>query len=97
LPPGIKPLFGNNSPFWYRGYYLEPRATEAQVDSSLNLFNCKQIIAGHTIVNNIIVLYNGKVIGTDVNHHEGNSQALVIEGDIYYRVNDQGIKLLMPK
>jgi hypothetical protein len=83
---------GNTSPFWYRGYFLDPKASMAQVDSSLRIFNVKRIVVGHTIVDSIQTLYNGKVIAIDVNHHTKNHQALVIEKDSFYRMNIEGKK-----
>ena len=91
LPDRIYRFFGSdNSPFWYRGYFKAPRATLGQVDSTLSLFGCKQIIVGHTILTDITQLYGGKVIGIDVNEHAGNAQALLIEEDKYYRVGTKG-------
>ena len=87
---------GNNiSPFWYRGYFLEPKASESQVDSTLALYRCKKIIVGHTIVANVSRLYNGKVIGIDVNEHQGNAQGLLIENKQEYGINLTGKKKLL--
>jgi hypothetical protein len=85
-------LFSDYSPFWYRGYYFDsPRATLDQVDSTLNLYNSRFIITGHTsIAKEIVSVYNGKVIDLDVAHKLGFSEALVIEGNKMYRVNATG-------
>src|SRR5215203_5850092 len=83
---------GETSPFWYRGYFMQPKASMAQVDSTLRIFNVHRIIVGHTIVDSIQTLYNGKVIAIDVNHHIGNHQALAIEKDNFYRMNVDGQK-----
>ena len=83
---------GTTSPFWYRGYFIEPLASMAQVDSSLKLFDVKKIIVGHTIVDSIHSIYNGKIIAIDVNHHKQNHQALIIEKDCFYRMNADGKK-----
>jgi hypothetical protein len=82
----------NTSPFWYRGYFVNPTASLSQVQSTLSKFNVKRIIVGHTLVENIKKLYNGYVIAVDVNHHEGNHQALLIENDALYRVTSKGEK-----
>ena len=89
-----KLLFSDHSPFWYRGYYHGiPRATSAQVDSTLNLYSSRYIITGHTVVSKQIVsLYHGKVINTDVPHKLGYSEALMIEGNKMKRVNANGEK-----
>ena len=93
LKAKVEPLFnGNTGPFWYRGYFMPPLATEAQVDSTLRQFNAKHIIVGHTLVDSIKTLYGGKVIAIDVNYHEGNYQALMIENGRFYRITGEGEK-----
>jgi len=88
----VLPFFSDASPFWYRGYFLEPRASRAEVDSTLKLFNVKRIIVGHTIVDSIQTRYDGKVVAIDVNYHISNYQALAIEKDTFYRMNEAGEK-----
>ena len=89
----VTPFFDSNtSPFWYRGYFAPPKATTAQVDSTLRNYKVNQIVVGHTIVDSIQTLYNGKVIAIDVNHHIGNHQALMIENDVFFRINAAGEK-----
>jgi hypothetical protein len=83
-------------PFWYRGYYTGNKATPQQIDSTLSGFGVKHIVTGHTIVaDTISVWYNGKVMNTDVHHAGGKSEALLIEGKKYYRVNAEGKKTLL--
>lgn len=93
LPAEVQPLFGSDGPFWYRGYFMDPKATETQVDETLSLYDCKQIFVGHTIVPDIKTLYNGKVVAVDVNHHEGSYQALLIEKGKYYLIDQKGEKI----
>jgi Calcineurin-like phosphoesterase len=88
-------FFNDSSPFWYRGYFLEPKATESQIDSTLALYHCAKIIVGHTIVDNIVSLYHGKVIAIDVNEHEGNSQGLLMENRKDYKIKQTGLKELL--
>lgn len=86
-------LFSDYGPFWYRGYYMSPRAKIDQVDSTLDNWNCKQIVTGHTIIaNEIRSLFNGKLYDTDVHHSEGFSEALLIENGNFWRVNAKGEK-----
>jgi hypothetical protein len=90
------------SPFWSRGYY-NVRTTKGvgkisneQLDTTLNKFNVHRIITGHTVVaDTISVHYEGRVINTDTKHAKGLSEALLIEGNRYYRVNDTGDKVLL--
>lgn len=96
---GSNMIMSNNAgPFWYRGYYNrgKDKAVEAQVDSILRQFNVSRIITGHTIVaDTISVHYGGKVINTDTHHAEDKREALLIEGDHFYSVNDEGERKLL--
>lgn len=92
-PDSVKSFFDSNSPFWYRGYFSNPKAPESQIDSTLQLFGCKTIVVGHTITDTSLVsLYGGKVIGVDVNEHEGHHAALLVENGVLYQVDDKGSK-----
>jgi hypothetical protein len=91
-------IINDLGPFWYRGYYTGRKATSQQVDSTLSAFDVNHIVTGHTIVSDTIsVWYNGKIMNTDVHHAAGKSEALMIEGDKYYRVNAEGRKVLLLK
>ena len=58
--------------------------------------DAKQIVMGHTLVNDIQLLFGGRVIGIDLMHEtnalEGISRALWIENDITYVINQEGKK-----
>jgi hypothetical protein len=86
----------NISPFWYRSYFAYPRATQGLVDSTLALYRCRRIIVGHDILDNVSTFYQGKVIGIDVNEHEGHEQGLLIEEDKIFRIDVSGKKTLLP-
>lgn len=82
-------------PLWYRGYY-QGKPLENQLDSTLRKYAVSHIITGHTIVaDTISVHYGGKVINTDTRHAAGKSEALLIEGSHFYRVNAEGRKSLL--
>jgi hypothetical protein len=87
-------LYGQQGPFWYRGYYTKTnRATEAQVDSTLSIYRVKHIATGHSIIaDTISTLFNGKVFNTDVHHAKGFSEALLIEDGKFYRATAFGEK-----
>ncbi len=82
----------NVSPFWYRGYFLDPQASQSLVDSTLAFYHCKKIIVGHDIIDNIACFYDCKVFGVDVDEHEGNAQGLLIEKNKYYKIDLTGKK-----
>lgn len=88
----IDPFFmGTSSLFWYRGYFFEPKASEADVSKTLQVFNVKRIIVGHTIVKgNVAFYYGGKVLGIDVDRHGDDHQAAVFENGEWFAVNVRG-------
>jgi hypothetical protein len=84
-------FFGRDALFWYRGYFMEPRATQGLVDSTLAFYHCRRIIVGHTITNsNIADYYDHKVIALDVDEHEGHLEAILIENGNVYTVDPTG-------
>lgn len=98
VPDSMQLFMGRSGVFWYRGYFAEPLATTEQVDSTLHLYGVKKIVVGHTIVDKkISTRYDGKVIAVDVNQHDGDHQALLIERGKYYRVDEKGEKELLDK
>ncbi len=89
--PLISSFFLENSPFWYRGYFTNPMATQNQIDSTLKLFDVKQIIVGHTIVpTNIGSYHQDKVIGIDVNQHDSKHQGILFKNGVWSIVNYSG-------
>lgn len=95
LPPPVELLLSDAGPLWYRGYFMSPAATMAQVDSTLKLFRVNKIIIGHTSVKQISSFYNGKVINIDVPHAKGTSEGLLIDEKKYYRLGLKGEKVLL--
>lgn len=70
----------------YRGYFDEsesesdgPRATPAQVAQALEHFGADTIVVGHTPVEQITPLYQGRVYAIDVNTRTAASEALLFE------------------
>jgi NDP-sugar pyrophosphorylase family protein len=92
VPANVIPFIDNESPFWYRGYFLPPLATQGLVDSTVDFYNVKKIIVGHTIHDNIAYYYDGKVIGIDTDWHHENAQGLLLEENQFYRVDIYGKK-----
>lgn len=82
-------------PFWYREYYKNGNLS-GTIDSTLQKFAVARIVTGHTIIaDTISVHFNGKVINTDTHHKEGKSEALLVEGNAYFRTNAEGTKKIM--
>lgn len=82
---------GKYSPFWYRGY-IKQTITEPELDKIISNFEVSTIIVGHTIVDDVKTLNNGKVIGIDTDHAGGDTEGVIIEGEKFYRIDMQGIK-----
>jgi hypothetical protein len=97
LDPTVANFFNSKtSLFWYRGYFVEPKATEQEVDATLSLFGVKRIVVGHTIVpDNVGFYYGDKVLGLDVNQHAGKHEAALFEKGTWYKVDDKGAKLVL--
>ena len=75
--------------YWYRGYF-DSTATNEQVLEALSKYDASGIIVGHTIVENVTLLFDGRVIAIDTDHAAGISQGLLIEGNKLYRTDDEG-------
>jgi len=91
-------FIGSKSPIWYRGI-MEEEETQAEVDSTLEIFNANKMVLGHTVVDSIKYLYDKKVIGIDL-HHQENSEngfmyALYFENGEFYVINNSGNKSLL--
>ena len=97
-------IFSRLGPLWYRGLVKDyknnyQKIEEKSLNDILEFYNVNRIIIGHTIVNDKVSSdFGGKVIRVDIKHIEkekftGKSEALLIEGKNYYRVNDKGEKL----
>jgi hypothetical protein len=95
IPPVAELLLGDFGPLWYRGYFNSPLANMGQVDSTLQLFQARKIVVGHTPVQRITSFFSGKVINVDVPHAKGASEGLLIENRKYYRLTLNGTKTLL--
>lgn len=92
-------LSAKTGPCWYRGYFKDD-LTQDDVNLGLDKFNAKSVIVGHTLQGEVNRQYDGKVIGIDVSHPQDhrkhwpvrNSQALLIKGNLYYKVLENGEK-----
>ncbi len=97
--PQTETLYSDLGPFWYRGYYFgSERASDAQIDSTLKFYNVKHVATGHTVIaDTISVLFDGRILNTDVHHAGGHIEAMYIEAGKYYRATSLGEKFLVLK
>ena len=94
VPDSLKTFFGSNALFWYRGYFKQPKITEAQLDSSLNFYKAMYIVVGHTIIKwNIASYLGGKVIGIDVDEHKGHPAAALYEEGKWFTIDADGQRI----
>lgn len=78
----LEAAMGRGGVTQYRGYFRagddeHPAATQAQVERMLALHHASQIVVGHTLVEQVTRLYDGRVIGVDVNHPQARPEVLV--------------------
>jgi len=89
-------LFGSEGPFWYRGYHYAmegsyPRASPEDVATVLDFYDADAVVVGHTEIEQVLRLYDGRVIGVDVPVEDlGGFQALLWEGGSFSRVTATG-------
>lgn len=78
---------------WYRGYFKD-EITQDDINRTLEKFNAKAIIVGHTLQWTVKSLFNNKVFAIDVKHPKDyndnwpkkRSEGLFIKGDQYIRL-----------
>lgn len=95
-------LSGRWGPCWYRGYFKEDLSDE-EVARGLSKFGANDVIVGHTLQSKVRTYFNDKVIAIDVKHpsdHEkkwpmGRSEGLLVEGNQFYRIFDDGRRKLL--
>lgn len=88
----VSMVFAKSGPFWYRGFFNELNSDE--VRKILDQFGAKQVVVGHTIVDDISTLHDGMVYAIDVKHSDKvkNAQynAMLIEDGVFFKVNPLG-------
>lgn len=90
-------LYGRDGPLWYRGYFMAPRATSAEVDAQLAHFAVKRIVVGHTTRKEITSLYGGRVIGIDAGLKNGvRGELLLWDGKRLARGLPDGRRVTLP-
>lgn len=89
-------LYGSMGLLWYRGmvknYKKYKKITSKNLDRLLQYYKAKKVIIGHTVVDEISYDFKGKIIRTDVHHHKNAQALLIMDKEIFYRVNDKGEK-----
>jgi hypothetical protein len=85
----------STSPLWYRGLARQD-VKEHELQAIMGWSKAKQIVIGHTLVNDIQLLYDGRVVAMDLMHEtnvlQGFTYALWIENDTPFVINHEGKK-----
>ena len=94
----LRKYYGHSDegPFWYRGYhnaedgrYLQ--ATTDEVDAILRAYGAEAVVVGHSGVDQVMSLYEGRVFALDIPLPTlGAFQGLLWQGGQFYRVTGDG-------
>jgi hypothetical protein len=88
-------FIGWGSPLWYRGL-VESKESLEEVEQTLVAFGSSKMILGHTEVDEINYLYNGKIIPVDLRHRinteKGQMFALWFENNNFFIIDNLGSK-----
>lgn len=87
-------VFAKDGPLWYRGYFKE-KMSNTDMQRVLDAYQAEHIVVGHTIVEEITPLYEGRLIPIDVKHAtqvktKGFNAILKTGPKTFYRVNVKG-------
>lgn len=94
----MKEVYFPGNPLWYRGYLMKTRnysiITTDELDRILNFYDVNRIFFGHTEVECIRFLKDGKLVAVNVpmGYDDIKSQVLLIEEGKYYRSFADGSK-----
>ena len=72
--PVLKTLYTNPGPLWYRGLVLEEERYNpiepSELETVLGYFDAARMFVGHTVMDDITVLWDGRVIAVNVDYEE---------------------------
>ncbi len=81
VKPALDAVLGRSGVTQYRGYLDQESglASAEDVQYVLARFGAKTVVVGHTLVDKVTMLHDGRVIAIDVNTNEAADEALVFE------------------
>ena len=94
-------LRGNLGPVWYRGYIKSgsgyDEIEQFKLDNILNQYSVRYAVVGHTEVDEILPLKNGKVVPVNIPLADESiiEQALLIEDNVLYRITTAKSKTIL--
>lgn len=84
-------LHKRNGPIWYRGYFKDDGASEAEIELLLKHFDIDHLVVGHTSQKQVEERFGGKVIAIDTSIKKGKyGEILLIESGKMIRGTPQG-------
>ncbi|MEC4728275.1 metallophosphoesterase [Shewanella sp. D64] len=78
--PLLNFLFLSNGPTWFRGYF-KPDFDETELDQILNYFKVNRVVVGHTSQEQVLGLFNNKVLAVDSSIKNGGSGEVLLMQD----------------
>ncbi|ACA85666.1 metallophosphoesterase [Shewanella woodyi] len=75
--PLLNFLFFGNGPTWFRGYF-KPDFDENELDKILAYFQVKRVVVGHTSQEQVLGLFDNKVLAIDSSIKNGNSGEILL-------------------
>jgi hypothetical protein len=89
---------GATGPLWYRGYFVEPKVTTAEMDAILAALGAKTLVVGHTVAadHRILGQYDNRVFQIDTGmlggefYPGGVASALEIQGETMTAIYEGG-------
>jgi len=90
-PSGEEKLaMGRYGPLWYRAY-VEQKIEGAEVLSILKHYDVGQIVIGHTMVKDLIPIFDNRIYPIDVDRVNREIQvALMIDNNSFFKIDTQG-------
>jgi len=90
-PGQYQMLFGSDGPLWYRGYFQDDDLRTEDIVRALEHFGASTVVVGHTIVDEVQSLHDGRVFGVNVTFTDADAvQGLLIEDGRFFRVDAEG-------
>jgi len=89
-------LQGSAGPLWYRGIVLDNQnnsISEADIDRTLARFKVKRVVVGHTTLEKVSSLRNGKVMAVDAGIQHKRAEALYIQKGKVFRAFPDGSRV----
>jgi hypothetical protein len=90
-------ITGEYGLLWYRGliqgHSTYDKLDVESVDSILAFYAAKNMIIGHSVVEDITTDYDGRVIRIDVDHYDNPSSGILIKGDRIFKATKSGQKI----